>query len=325
MASGQSWGLSSDGGFLANPKLSRELRHATQPLMRFRQFTRVEPGFGKNSSDTLNFDKMSNVQTQGGPITEFQDIPETKMLVRKGSLILTEWGNSIPYTGKLEALAEFDPENITHKGLMNDMAKVMDKGVADTLATGSIFYTPTAVDAQDWETDGAVDTVGSANFNYFHLKEIIDAMRTGFSGIISPALNPVPPFPDGNYVAILSVKAFRGLFDDPDFVNAAKYSYPREYFYGEIDEVVYNCRIIVSNNVNALPNLAGTSTKTGSGFFFGDDTIIEGVAIKEELRAKLPVKYGRDKGIAWYGLLNFQRVWDATVDGEEHGVYLTSA
>jgi hypothetical protein len=126
-------------------------------------------------------------------------------------------------------------------------------------------------------------------------------------------------------VAILSVKAFRGLFDDPDFINAAKYSYPREYFYGEIDEVVYNCRIIVSNNVNALPNLAGASTSLGTGFFFGDDAIIEGVAIKEELRAKLPVKYGRDKGIAWYSLLNFQRVWDSVVDGEDHIVRLTSA
>lgn len=323
---GQQWALSSDGGFLANPKLSRELRHATQPLMRFRQFTRVEPGFGKNSSDTLNFDKMSNVQSQGGPITEMQDIPETKMLVRKGSLVLTEWGNSIPYTGKLEALSEFDSENIVHKGLMNDMAKVFDKAVADTLRTSQITYVSTGAATQNWTVNGTPSGTASANFNYFHLKEIIDAMRVGAFGTSAAGqLNPVPPFPDGNYVGILSVKAFRGLFDDPDFINIAKYSYPREYFYGELDEIVYNCRLIVSNNVNALANLVGASTTTGEAIFIGDDAIIEGIAIKEELRAKLPVKYGRDKGLAWYGLLNFQRVWDAVVDGEEHIVRFTSA
>lgn len=313
---GQQWALSSDGGFLANPKLSMELRHATQPLMRFRQLTRVEPGFGKNSSDTLNFDKMSNVQSQGGPITEQQDIPETKMLVRKGSLVLTEWGNSIPYTGKLEALSQFDPENIIHKGLMNDMAKVFDKAVADTARTGQVTYSSTGVATQTWTFNGTPSGTVSANFNYFHLKEIIDGMRTGFANISGGNLNPVPPFPDGNYIGLLSVRAFRGLFDDPDFINAAKYSYPREYFYGELDEVVYNCRLIVSNNVNALSN--GSTNNVGEAIFFGDDAIVEGVAIKEELRAKLPVKYGRDKGLAWYGLLNFQRTWDAVVDTEEH-------
>jgi len=313
---GQQWALSADGGYLANPKLSLELRHATQPLMRFRQFSRVEPGFGKNNGDTMNFDKMSNVQTQGGTITEQQDIPETKMLIRKGSLVLTEWGNSIPYTGKLEALAQFDPENIIHKGLMNDMAKVFDKGVADTLKTGQVTYSSTGVTAATWTFNGTPSGSVAANFNYFHLKEIIDGMRTGFANISGGNLNPVPPFPDGNYVGVLSVRAFRGLFDDPDFINAAKYSYPREYFYGELDEIIYNCRLVVSNNTNALSN--GSTNSVGEALFFGDDAIVEGVAIKEELRAKLPVKYGRDKGLAWYGLLNFQRVWDAVVDGEEH-------
>jgi hypothetical protein len=43
----QRWAVSADGGYLANPQLSKELRVAAQPLMRFRQFVRPEPGFGK--------------------------------------------------------------------------------------------------------------------------------------------------------------------------------------------------------------------------------------------------------------------------------------
>jgi hypothetical protein len=171
------------------------------------------------------------------------------------------------------------------------------------------------VASQTWAFNGTGGTA-TANFNYFHLKEIIDGMRTGFANISGGNLNPVPPFPDGNYLGFLSVRAYRGLFDDPDFINAAKYSYPREYFYGELDEIVYNCRLIVSNNVNALSN--GSTNSVGEAIFVGDDSVVEGLVIKEELRAKLPVKYGRDKGLAWYALLNFQRVWDAVVDGEEH-------
>lgn len=31
----QKWGISADGGFLANPRISEKLRYAAQPLMKF--------------------------------------------------------------------------------------------------------------------------------------------------------------------------------------------------------------------------------------------------------------------------------------------------
>ena len=203
------------------------------------------------------------------------------------------------------------------------MAKVFDKAVADTARTAQLTYVATGVAAQNWTANGTPNGVAMSNFNYFHLKELIDAARVGVFG--ATALNPIPPMSDGNYAIVLSVKAFRGLYDDPDFINAAKYSYPREYFHGELDEIVYNARLVVSNNVNAIANLVGASTVAGEAILLGDDAIVEGVAISEELRAKLPVKYGRDKGLAWYALLNFQRIWDAVVDGEEHVIRFTSA
>jgi hypothetical protein len=57
----------------------------------------------------------------------------------------------------------------------------------------------------------------------------------------------------------------------------------------------------------------------------GDDSVIEGVALKEELRYKLAVKYGRDKGLAWYAVLGFKKPWDYTNDDEEHVIHFTSA
>src|SRR3990167_901150 len=320
---GQQWAISADGGFLANTKLSKTLRTATQPMMKLRQFTRVEPGYGKNVSDSLDFDKVSNIQTAGGKITELQDIPESKVLIRKGTLIVDECGNSVPYTGKLEALSEFDPENIVHKALMNDMAKTMDKAVSDELKTGEIIYIPTGPTSQAWDVDGTASTVSTGNFNLFHLKEMVDAANVGIFGSGNVA-TPIPAFPDGNFVLILSVKAARGLFDDPDYQEAAKFAYPRELFHGEMEEIVYNTRIVVTNNIQALSNGVGGSSALGEGFLIGDDAVIEGMVIKEELRAKLPVKYGRDKGLAWYALEGFKKVWSYATDGEDHIIRLTS-
>jgi N4-gp56 family major capsid protein len=320
---GQSWAISADGGYFANPKLSKKMRHANQPKMVFRQFTRIEPGIGKNAGDTLDFNKMSNVQTQGGKITELQDIPETKMLIRRGTLVLDEWGNSIPFTGKLETLSEFDSSNIFQKGLMNDQRKVLDKAAADELKTTKLIYTPLSDSTGEWVSDGSADSVALSNWNYFHHKEVIDAMMSGEFG--SATGNPVPPMEDGNYVAVYSVKAARGIFDDPDYVEAARYAQPRKLFAGEVENVVYNCRIMVTNNAQALSNGVGSSNVMGEVLYMGDDVCMEGVAIAEELRSKLPVKYGRDHGIAWYAILGFQKTWDLATDGEEHIVYGTSA
>jgi hypothetical protein len=47
----QVWAVSSSGGYLANPRISERLRFVTQPLMKFRQFVRPEPGFGKKKGE----------------------------------------------------------------------------------------------------------------------------------------------------------------------------------------------------------------------------------------------------------------------------------
>jgi hypothetical protein len=157
----------------------------------------------------------------------------------------------------------------------------------------------------------------------FHLKEMVDAAKTGLFGAGNQA-NIMPPFPDGNYVLVLSVKAARGLFDDPEYQEFAKYTYPRKLFNGEINEITYNCRIVRCNNSSALAEDAG-SNDIGEAMLLGDDSVIEGVALKEELRYKLAVKYGRDKGLAWYAVLGFKKPWDYTNDDEEHVIHFTSA
>ena len=45
---------------------------------------------------------------------------------------------------------------------------------------------------------------------------------------------------------------------------------------------------------------------------------MEAVALLEEVRMKVPTDYGRSKGVAWYGVMNWKKVWD--VDDDLNGV-----
>lgn len=320
---GQVWSVNATGGYLSNPKLSKSIRHAAQRNYKFRQFTRMEKAIGKGKGDTVDFNKVSNVQTGGGTISEANRIPETNILIRRGQLVMEEYGNSIPFTGKLETLSEFSVDNIITKALRDDMAKVLDGSVASAFKSGDVFYTPTSASAGTWDVDGTVSTTATANLSLFHVKEIVDGMKVGLFGSSNTA-NPVPPYEGDDYICIASVKALRGIKDDPDFEEVMKYADPNRLLVGEVGRI-YGCRFIETNNTSALSNGVGTNSVLGEAVFFGADPVIEAVAIPEEIRAKMPEDYGRSKGIAWYGLMGFERVWDYSTDSEEHIVYVTSA
>lgn len=322
MPPGQSWTVASEGGHLANAKLSSKLRFANTAKYIFRQFTRPEPGYGKQSGETIDFDKVSMAATKGGQIGEFQDIPETKFSIVKDNLQVTEWGNSIPWTGKLELLSEFNPSSPVQKVILNDERQVLDEAVATALKTTKIKYIATGISSVTWDNDGTASTLAASQFNFTHLKNMVDAAGKGIFG--SDTGKIIPPMADGNYGLVLSINAQRGLMDDPEYQEAAKFSYPRKLFNGEIDEICYNCRIIKNNYSTSLPEEAGTN-KIGEALLLGDDCVVEGVALKEELRYKLAVKYGRDKGLAWYAVLGFKKPWDFVNDGEEHIIHFTSS
>lgn len=316
----QSHGVNADGGFLSIAKLSRTIRHAAQPLYRFRQFTRVEPGLGKNRNDTLNFDKISNVQTRGGKISELDLMPKTKFTITQGTLLIDEFGNSIDYTGKLESLAEFSISNMTAVVLRNDMANVLDIEVANQFKATDIKYVPTSLTGGVFETTLA--TVGSAQMSVQHVKDIVDGLKKG-SFVSAGDGRPVPPFEGGDYMCIATVDALRGLKDDPEWENAALYGDPSRIFNGEVGRI-HGCRFIESNNQDAITVQGANSI--GEALFFGLDPVVEGVAIPEEIRGKLATDYGRDKGVAWYFLGGWQIVWTSlAVDGEQHIVHFTSA
>jgi len=318
----QLWVTNTLGGYMGCPKLSRELRHAAEPLMRFRQFCRIKEEFGKNKNDTIYFDKISKISTAGGTLVETDTMPRHNYTVVRGTAVITEFGNAIPFTGKLEALAEFDVDNATTKVLRNDEASTLDNAVADEFQTSLAKYICVKTNSYNLTTLGTAGGTATANLNDYHIKNIVDQLKKW----------DVQPYDNqGHYICIASVDALRGLRDDTNFINALRYGKPENLFTGEIG-MYGGVRFI--EETNALSNSIAASGY-GEAVVFGDDAVLEAIAIPEEVRYDIPKDFGRDKAIAWYGLLGFQIVWCGTGSGEggvstakgfvPHIIHVTSA
>lgn len=312
---GQVWASTGLGGFLANPRLSAKIRHASQPMMRFRQFIRPEPGYGAHKSDKILFDRISNVVVGGGSISELSKMPEDNVTITQGNVTVNEFGNSIPFTGKLDALSEFNIDNIIQKALMNDMAKVLDKQVGTTFQTCQVKATPRGTLASpsvQFDEAGSATTAAQRDISAFDVKEIVDRMKSVYL---------VPKYDGENYICICSVGFARALKDDPDWEDAAKYGEPERLFAGEIGRY-YGVRFVEETNL--LTNTLKATGFKGEAIFFGEDPVVEGVAVPEELRVKIPQDYGRDEGIAWYFLGGWSVTFATANAGEAKIIHVTS-
>ena len=322
----QSWASDSgSNGFRTVVEISKKVVHAAQPMMKFRQFASVEDAFGKNKGESVQIYRAGNTDedSESDAINELDRIPTLSVAVTPRLITVNEWGRQIPFTGKVETLAEVDVEsNVYLKALRNHMAKTLDRQVAAAFKTSDIIAIPTSSTTITWDVDGTPTTAATSNITAKTLKDVVDAMKTGIFG--ANVGRPIPFYDGESYVCIASTTFLRGLKDDSDYETAAKYAHPEDLYLGEVGRF-YNVRFIESNHANALDGSVGTNGVLGEAVIFGEDPIREVVAIPEEIRAKLPEDYGRDKGLAWYAMLGWGRVWDFTTDSEEHIVRFASA
>lgn len=301
----QLWSTNAQGGFFGCPKLDAKLWEAVEPLMRFRQFCSIKTDFGKNNNDTIYFDKVSKLTTAGGTLVETSTIPRSNFILGRGTAVVTEWGNSVPYTGKLEALAEFNVDNAVHKALMNDQAETLDSAAGaqfkDTLAKYVILSTSTA-GTGTLTTNGTAASTATGNLNAYYVKQICDQLRKW---------NVRPVDNHGNYVCIGSVNALSGIKDDSKWIDAYKYAKPEQLFTNEAGKY-YGVRFVEETNV--LSNILGGSY--GEAVFFGDESVKEIVVIAPEIRRDPPKDAGRDKRVAWYAIMAFKNIWCGTNTGD---------
>ena len=306
------------GGWFHNPRLSQELRHALVPLMKFRQFVDIKEGFGKGVGDTLYFDKMSRISTAGGTLVETNAMPEHQFTITRGTIAISEWGNSIPYTGKLEALSNFDVSNPIIRVLRDDMASVLDKACGLEFKKTGRKYIATSTVAGTLESvaDGATLAVAKSvkgGWRLFHIREVVKELKA----------RDIPRYDGENYICIGSVYFLNELMKDSEWRDNVRYGDPARLFSGEIGRC-YGVRFVEESNY--LADTIGSASDFGEAVIFGAEAVMEGIVIPEEVRAKVPTDFGRSKGIAWYGIMGWEKMWKHTDSGQDaHIIHLTGS
>lgn len=311
------WTFDAPTGVFKSHDMSSALRKAAIAETKFMQFVKPEPGYGKKSGDTITVTRISNLAVPNdGSLAENVKIPEDSLSITTVGITVKEFGRAVPYTGLVEDLSMFDIENITQRALKDQMKLVMDSAAAAPFKSSSakIKATPTGVASIQFGTTGVAPAQATANVGMFHVEQIRDYM---FS-----TLN-IPPYEGDDYICLISTLGKRGIIKDPDWETWHKYTDPQSKYNGEIGRIE-NTRFVEINNTRALSGSLGAGGVCGEAVFFGADAVAMAVVQDPELRAAIPGDFGRQKAVAWYGVLNFGVIWDTANAGEARIVHLSS-
>ena len=302
---GQVWAVNSLGGYMYSRQLSNVLRMAVQPLVKFRQFADVRDASqqGKKKGDIFTWDVFSDVATAGGILTETNTMPETNFTITQGTLTITEAGNSVPYSGKLDNLSKFPVMELIQKVLKNDAVKTFDRLAwaqfnstllrvcsTETAGTSTLYLA----------TNGTCTAINSAAYGNVHAKKVVDLMKE----------RNIPAYLGDDYYALAWPTTLRTFKNNLETIHQYSDTGFKLIMNGEIGRYE-NVRYVEQTNIVkgvSTDGINGTSWSNALSdwvFFFGNDTVAEAIAVPEEMRGKIPSDYGRSKGVAWYYMGGF--------------------
>jgi N4-gp56 family major capsid protein len=302
---GQVWAVNSLGGYMYSRQLSNVLRANVQPLVKFRQFADVHDisQQGKKKGDTFTWDVFSDVSSAGAVLVETNTMPETNFTITQGTLTITEAGNSVPYSGKLDNLSKFPVEDVIKKVLKNDCVKYLDRGAWTQFNQTALRVIPVggvSAAAVTLYTNGTVTGTNNIAYNNSHAKAIVDAMKE----------RNIPAYIADDYYSIAWPTTLRTFKNALEAIHQYSDTGFNLIMNGEIGRYE-NTRYIEQTNIakgtgtDGITTTAWTNGQSDWMFFFGNDTVAEAIAVPEEMRGKIPSDYGRSKGIAWYYLGGF--------------------
>lgn len=311
MATDSSLWVNNDGNLSSAP-LSAHLRKSAQPLYRFRQMADVKEAFGKGKGDTFNWSKVGNVAAIGGTLAETDTVPLTTQAVTKGTLTVNEYANGIAFTGKIEALSQFDVEDMIDKGLRDDMAGCLDAAVAQQFDATLLYYVGTTTAGHVLTTNGTATATNNSVLNEYHVRKMVLELEK----------RNVPKLAGDTYAGIFSLEAVEGLRGAMVGVNQYTEMGYKKIMNGEVGNV-HGLRIIADNNATRFTYDLTNRTKTAKtwtngqaldGYVFGQDTVTECVVIPEEIRLKELTDFKRSMGLAWYFLGGWKITWNSVAD-----------
>lgn len=308
------WQFNTETGAFKNHALSRDLYVAAVEDSVFMDHVVAIESFGRKEGESVLLTRITRLTEPSDPdLTEGDRIPEDDYAMTTTSITVTEVGRAVPYTSLSEDLTFYDLENSIQRVLRDQMRLALDTKAAAAFKTAKVKYTPEGLTTGTFTTNGTANGAASANWNVFHVEEIADYMYDTL--FVDPAV-------DDDYMAIVRTLGLRGIKRDPDWEEWHKYTDPAAKFNGEVGRIE-NIRFQKTNHNNALGKV-GTSDVLGEGVVFGDDAVAMAEVLTPELRAAMPQDFGRSKGVAWYGILEFGVIWDTGNAGQAKIVHVAS-
>jgi len=311
---GQLWSVNALGGFMYSDELSSLLRIVVQPMIRFRQFCDAKDATNKGlgKGQYFNWDVFSNVATGGGELNEQEAMPETNFTITQGQLEITEYGNSVPFTEKLDDLSKVPVTEIINKVLKLDAVKTLDGAAFNQFNATPLTAVP---DGGSGAGDGVIvdDSVATTTQNNkplgtTHIKGIVDEMKE----------RNIPAYADDDYYCVARPTTFRPFKDELEALHKYVETGTAKIMNGEIGRYegvrfIEQTHIAAGGAIDAVAagwtfrteNDAWDQGESDWAFFLGEDTVAEAICIPEEIRGKIPTDFGRSKGVAWYYLGGF--------------------
>lgn len=314
---GQVWNVNALGGYMYSDQLSNVLRMDLLPTVKFRQFCDAKDATekGLHTGQYFNWDVYSRIQQGGGQLDENVEMPTSNFTIQQGQLKITEYGNSVPYTGKLDDLSKHPVTEIIHKVLKVDAKETLDGAawaqfnatVTRVAPTGGTSTTSVTLEV------GTPTITNNTPLTNSHVKAISDIMKEA----------NVPPYTGDDYYAIGWPTTFRTFKNSLEAIRQYVETGFQMIANGEIGRYegmrfVEQTAIAHGGAFNATSYTFRNPVPWTNGasdwvFFFGEDTVAEAIVIPEEIRGKIPTDFGRSRGIAWYYLGGFGLVHGATV------------
>ena len=223
---------------------------------------------------------------------------------------MTEAGNSVPFSAKLDNLSKFPVIELIQKVLKNDTVKTFDRLAWTQFNQTLLRVIPTGgtnTAALTLTTNGTVTGTNSIAYNNGHAKSLVDLMKE----------RNIPAYLGDDYYALAWPTTLRSFKNNLETIHQYSDTGFKLIMNGEVGRYE-NTRYIEQTNIAKGNGTTGIANTVAGGdmapwvnglsdwiFFFGNDTVAEAIAVPEEMRGKIPSDYGRSKGVAWYYLGGF--------------------
>jgi hypothetical protein len=314
-------------GILANHQISDQILEVALGECKIVPFTHDHGfGFKKNAGETVNLFHVNRLpDALSASLEEEGQIPMRMLSFGKRSLTLTEHGEGLQFSAKLQELSKFTPDPIMRKELSSSLERSLDTEASRDgfMSTDvKICFSPTSLTGGVWGVAGAAGAVATSPITADHAKKISAYMRDTIH----------VPFYKGtkgageHYVALSANSNIENLLLDTRVEKWQQHMQAGGFLYqGEMCET-YKIKWVEINRAMALANLSGTSTVLGEAVVFGDEAVarIEAVTPHLRLNPNFGGRFATMMAMAWWGIYAFGPVWDSASDGKAKMVKIIS-